>query len=190
MASFTNCYYKRTAGTSKPCYVCYRPTTTVLSTANTVDWVYTCDGHLKDPGFASPLDDGAVTPAQKAGLSAEEIAQVTKEWEERQKRKQQKAKEKEKEDKGDDKKDDDTDKDKNEKPKERDSSKSSASASPKPPGSAATSPSPTPSHAKYALHRDVFAMRQHEHRKRRQAAQAKELAPRLPSAPMSALPKP
>jgi hypothetical protein len=169
----------------------------VLSTVNTTDWIYTCDNHLKDPGFASPLgesDDGtAPGTAQKAGLSAEEIAQVTKEWEERQKRKQQKAKEREKEAKAE--ADKDSNKDKTEE-KDGKMKGDGDSKDPKvsPPSSkspsAPLSPAPTPPRARYALHRDIFAMRQHEHRKRKQTAQAKDLAPRFPTAPTSSLPNP
>ena len=41
----------------------------------------------------------------------------------------------------------------------------------------------TPKHEKYSLHRHIFAMRQDEHRRRRQASEARTLAPKLPSAP-------
>lgn len=199
MSTFTNCYYKRvsgaqctrlsalgnvadmqvtmlqTAGTPKACYACSRPTTTVLSTVDTVDWVYTCDSHLKDPGFASPLDDGP----KKTGLTPEQIVEVTKDWEERQKRKQEKAKEKEqeKEEKVEDGKES----------KGKDPKETSKPATPKP-STPSTLSTPAPSHQRYALHRDMFAMRLAEHRKRRQAAQAKELAPRLPGAPRQPLP--
>ncbi|OCH95952.1 DUF1742-domain-containing protein [Obba rivulosa] len=180
--SFTNLYYKRTAGTPRPCYICHKPTPTVLATANTTDFVYACDTHLKDPGFASQVDsstDGVGAGAAKTSLAPEDIAKVKQEWEERQKRKQDKAKEKEK---GKDEKDGADDK--GGEGKEKDTTKSVA----KTPGSlspAQASPSPpaTPSHEKYTLHRDIFALRLAEHRKRRQVAQAKELAPRLPGTP-------
>lgn len=175
---------EQAVGTPKACFVCYKPTTTVLATINTVDFIYTCDNHLTDPGFASRIGespDGAAGGASKAALSPEEIAKVKEEWEERQKRKQQKAKEKETE------KDQDKDKEKTEslskedKPKSTTPSQSTSSASTPP-------PAPSPSHQKYSLHRDIFAIRQAEHRKRRQAAQAKELLPRLPGAPRGGLP--
>jgi hypothetical protein len=34
--------------TAKPCYICRRPTRTVLATLKTDDFVYTCDAHLTD----------------------------------------------------------------------------------------------------------------------------------------------
>ncbi|KAF9647044.1 DUF1742-domain-containing protein [Thelephora ganbajun] len=175
--SFTNLYYKRIAGTPRPCFVCYRPTPIVLATAQTVDFLYTCESHLKDPGFASRIADD---PPPKPALSVEEIAQVKTDWEERRKRKTEKAKEKEGEKgKGDDKD--------GGKPKD-DSSKDKTTKTP--PKVTPPAPAPTPqqpSHEKYALHRDVFALRTAEHRRRKQTAQAKELAPRLPGAPRSAV---
>ncbi|KAK7060272.1 hypothetical protein VNI00_001037 [Paramarasmius palmivorus] len=175
--SFTNLYYKRTAGTPKACYVCFKPTTTVLATINTVDFIYTCPAHLNDPGFATQVGEAsdAASGARKMGLSAEEIEKVKKEWEEKQKAKKDKEKEKEKEK---------TDNDK-EKEEKKDDDKKSKETTPKSPpiSPPSTSPSPGPTHQRYTLHRDFFAMRLAEHRKRRQATQAKELAPRLPGAP-------
>lgn len=127
--------------------------------------------------------------AKKLGLSSEEIAKVREEWEERQKRKREKAKEKEKETEGD--KDG---KDKKEGAKDDKKASSPTPETPKPsstpstPSSAGTSSTPT--HQRYTLHRDIFSMRLAEHRRRRQVAQAKELAPRLPSAPRTTLPSP
>ena len=167
--------------TAKPCFVCYKPTTIVLATINTVDFLYTCPVHLTDPGFATALgesNDGTAGGPRKMGLSAEEIAKVKEEWEERQKKRLEKEKAKQKEedskkDKSDDKK---ADKETTTEPK--------AEA----PASAPTTP--TPSHQRFTLHRDFFAMRLAEHRKRRQMAQVRELAPRLPGAPNGGLPNP
>ncbi|KAA1466078.1 DUF1742-domain-containing protein [Dentipellis sp. KUC8613] len=187
--SFTNLYYKRTAGTPKACYVCYKPTPTVLATANAVDFIYTCDAHLKDPGFATQLGDSGdgVSPggAKKMGLSPEEIAKVKEEWEEKQRRKKEKAEkakaEKEAAAKDGEKKDEDKES------AGKDKKSKSPSPMPKTPGSLPASPSgsgtPTPSHDRYALHRDLFAMRLNEHRKQRQSKQMRELAPKLPGAP-------
>ena len=152
--------------------MCYQSTPIVLATAQTVDFLYTCESHLKDPGFASRIADD---PPSKSVLSAEEITQVKADWEEKQKHKAEKTKEKETEKgKGDDK---DSGKPKDESSKDKTPPK-------------ATSPAPTPaaqqpSHEKYTLHRDIFALRTGEHRRRKQAAQAKSLAPRLPAAPRS-----
>ncbi|CCM03371.1 uncharacterized protein FIBRA_05501 [Fibroporia radiculosa] len=183
--SFTNLYYKRAVATARPCFICYKPTTTVLATAQTVDFIYVCDGHLSDPGFASLVgetNDGVGAGGAKMGLTPDEIAAVKQEWEARQKKRQEK-KEKEKE-KADDAKE------KEDKIDQDGGSKAASSKVPSPPpsGSATPTTATKPSHQRYTLHRDMFALRLAEHRKRRQAAQAKELAPRLPGAPKVSLP--
>ncbi|KAH7931271.1 DUF1742-domain-containing protein [Leucogyrophana mollusca] len=186
--SFPNVYYKRTAATAKACYVCYKPTTTVLATIETTDFLYTCPTHLTDYGFATRVTEPE-PEARKIGATPEEIAKVKEEWEERQRRKKEKAKEKaEKEKEKDDKaKSEDKDKDKDKDTKDKDTDEKPSS----PPGSwssGQSTPTPKPSHERYILHRDIFALRVAEHRKRKHAAQAKELAPRLPGAPSSVLP--
>ncbi|KAK0453154.1 DUF1742-domain-containing protein [Armillaria borealis] len=173
--SFTNLYYKRTTGTPKACFVCYKPTTTCLATINAVDFLYTCPTHLTDRGFASPIQEEPAKPA----LGDDEIVKVKEEWEEKQKRKAEREKEKEK-DKEDKEKDKDDDKDKKEK---KSTPPKSSHSSVSPP----STPKSSPAHERYALHRDIFAMRQTEHRRRRQAAQAKDLAPRFPGAPRGGL---
>lgn len=121
-----------------------------------MDFVYTCPGHLKDPGFASAVgesNDGA-SGARKMGLSPEEIAKVKEEWEEKQKKKLEKeklAKEKEKAEK-EKNKDKDDNKDEESKDKGKDKK-----ASTKLPGSLSPTPPVTPTHERYALHRDYFA---------------------------------
>jgi hypothetical protein len=122
--------------------VCYRPTPTVLATINTVDFIYVCPGHLSDTNFASRIAD-ADAPA-KSSVSAEEIAKIKQEWEDKQKKKQEKGKEdgKEKED-GKDKKSDA-------------GSSKEASKSPTPAPAASTKPA-APAHERYSLHRDFYA---------------------------------
>lgn len=159
----------------------------MLATINTVDFIYVCDVHLTDPGFASLVSEtndgvGATGGAKKMGLSPEEIAKVKEEWEERQKRKQEKEKEKEKE-KAKDAKDGDKDG-----KSDKDTKSSTKKAVPSTSGSVTPASPPTPTHQRYTLHRDIFALRLADHRRRRQATQAKELAPRLPGVPNSAPP--
>ncbi|KAJ7499222.1 VPS4-associated protein 1 [Mycena latifolia] len=175
--SFTNLYYKRTAGTPKACFVCSKPTTTVLATISTVDFIYTCPTHLADTGFASPVVDpeAAKTPT----VSQEDIGKVIADWEDRQKRKKDKE-EKEKATKDKDSKDS---KDDDSAKVGKDTDSKDAAGSPKFPGSFSPKSAPVPTHERFTLHRDIFSMRLGEHRKRRQAAQAKDLAPRLPGAP-------
>lgn len=190
--SFTNLYYKRTAGTPRACYVCYKPTTTVLATVNTVDFIYVCDGHLTDPGFAAKVGesgDGVGAGAKKMGLSPEEIAKVKADWEERQARKKEKEKEKSKD------KEQEKEKEKNKKESDKaqedkeGKSTKDRQESATPPNAGSGSATPQPTHERYTLHRDIFALRLAEHRRRRQAAQASALAPRLPQAPKAPLPQ-
>ncbi|KZO94816.1 DUF1742-domain-containing protein, partial [Calocera viscosa TUFC12733] len=167
--SFQNLYYERAVATPRPCAVCLRPTTIVLSTMGNVDFIYTCERHLTDPGFASKLPEAGALPTPKAPVDDELVKEVKEEWEEKQRRK------KEKEDK--DQKEKDKDK-KDEKGKDK---KASTPTSPSPPVTPSAPAAPT--HQKYVLHRSIFAARQLEHRKRRQAREAKEVAPRLPGVP-------
>lgn len=168
--SFPNLYYKRTTATAKACYICYKPTTAVLATIDTSDFLYTCATHLSDHGFATRVLEPE--SEHKIGISIEEIAKLREEWEEKQRRKKEKAEKDKTVDEGEKKEND---------------GKSEKSS--KVPGSLPTSGSlsPRPTHEKYILHRDIFALRVSEHRRRRQTSQAKDLAPRLPGAPSSSL---
>ncbi|KAI6035501.1 VPS4-associated protein 1 [Pisolithus orientalis] len=174
--SLQNVYYKRTAATAKACYICYKPSTTVLATVDTTDFLYTCPVHLTDPGFATRVKDHDNDDTKKLSASAEEIARVKQEWEEKQKRMREKQKQKQKEEK---RKEDD----KQKVPEES----STSDKKPEAPGAGQPTVSPRPTHERYVLHRHIFNLRLAEHRKRRQAAQAKTLAPRLPGIPSSTM---
>jgi phage protein D len=112
----------------------------VLATINTVDFLYTCTGHLADRGFATSL---GVNETQQVKLTEGEISRIKEEWEERQRKKEEKEKERKK----------------NKEKTETDSTKDKEgdTKSPKVPGSLSASPTPTPTHERYALHRDYFA---------------------------------
>ena len=119
-----------------------------MATISTVDFLYTCPGHLTDPGFATLVSTSDVP---KVVVSADEIAKVKAEWEEKErKRKEREKAEKEKE----------KAKEKEEKDKEKDSDnkvgdkEKEGSKSPKIP--AAPSTPPPPAHECYTLHRDFF----------------------------------
>ena len=174
--------------TSRACYICSKPTATCLATTNAVDFIYTCDAHLSDPGFATEIITVDPNAAPKeAAVSKEEIARVKAEWEAKEARKKKaKAGEKGAAAEGAGEKKDDAADDK------KKSSSSDKSPSPPVPGSlssppAASGSSATPTHKRYSLHRDFYAMRQAEHRRRRQTKQIHELAPRLPGAPRGSL---
>ena len=109
-------------------------------------------------------------------MSKEEIARVKAEWEAKEARKKDKAKETAKGGGKDAKGEAGNE--------EEDGKKGAKSPSPSGSSTAAGSGAATPTtHKRYSLHRDFFAMRQAEHRRKRQTKQTQELAPRLPGAP-------
>jgi len=112
------CYYKmeniwhlrKVAETSaKGCFICYKPTSSVMITPDNKDYFYICPAHLKDKNFAVPTDDEAkaMEERKKKEDLDKEIELIKKEYEEKLKRKKEKSKKK------DDNKD--ADKDKSEK---------------------------------------------------------------------------
>ncbi|KAF9247132.1 hypothetical protein BU15DRAFT_69970 [Melanogaster broomeanus] len=165
--SFQNIYYKRTAATAKACYICYKPTTTVLATIDTTDF--------------HPESD-----TKKTGASLEEIAKVKEEWEEKQRRKKE-NKDKEKDTEGKDKNQEGNEAGDGKKAEGSQEKKPDITKAPTSSSSGQSTPASKPTHERYILHRDIFALRVADHRRRRQAAQAKDLAPRLPGAPRSTL---
>lgn len=139
----------------------------MLATINTVDFLYTCPLHLDDRGFATKFKED---PEGVKGVTEEEIARVKAEWEAKQKNKSAKDRDR---DKGAPER---SSKDNEEQQISQQLQRNSHQTI----GSRAT----TLIHDKYSLHRDFFAMRQAEYRKRRQVAQAKALAPCFPGAPL------
>ena len=149
--------------------MCNRETRTVLW--NPQDWLYTCDTHLTDPGFATLVVDPApAAPVAKPAPSEEELKKIKEEWEERQKKKKDAA--------AAATQDRETGKD-DAKPAEMENKR--------PPAQAFTSPNAEPTHQKYTLHRQIFAMRVNALKKKQQASQAKAVAPRLPIVPRGAV---
>ncbi|KAI0002951.1 VPS4-associated protein 1 [Russula compacta] len=184
--SFQNVYYKRATATSRACYVCSKPTTICLSTANAVDFIYTCDAHLSDTGFATELVDPAAAAPKEEAVSKEEIARIKAEWEAKEARKKDKDKAKETNKSGGK----DTGGEGEKEGVKKNGTKSPSPRTPSSPPShspVASSGAATPTHKRYSLHRDFYAMRQAEHRRRRQTKQIQELAPRFPGAPRGPL---
>lgn len=145
---------------------------------------------LSDPGFATQLGESSdpvgAPGAKKMGLSPQEIAKIKEEWDLKQRLKADK-KEKTSSDPSSDSPNPDPSKD-GDKSKDDDKKSPTSTSTPPIPGSLPSSGTSTPTatkptHQRYSLHRDFFAMRLAEHRKRRQAKQMQELAPRLPGAP-------
>ncbi|KAK3312708.1 VPS4-associated protein 1 [Apodospora peruviana] len=109
--AFRNEYaHRKVAETSaKSCEICFKPSTSVLITADNKDFFYVCPSHLKDPGFCTPKIDQAAIEARKKKELEEEIERVKKEYEEKKKKKEEKEK-KDKDKKDKDKKKDDKEK--------------------------------------------------------------------------------
>lgn len=109
-------HHRKVADNSaKACWICYKPSTSVLITPDNKvrpprsgcslaskycqDFFYTCIGHLSDRGFCQPDADEAAAAAarEKKEELDREIEKVKKEYEEKQKIKREKRKAKEKE---------------------------------------------------------------------------------------------
>lgn len=168
---------------------------TVLATIDTADFLYTCAVHLTDRGFATRAPE-QVQEHKKVSVSPEEIAKVKQEWEEKQRQKKDKVQGKEGGQVDGDGKNAAGGVQRDAEGKQADAGESVDGKQEKSPANAVPIPSASPSegstsrstHERYVLHRDIFALRTADHRRRRQAAQTKDLAPRLPGAPRSSLP--
>ncbi|KAL1655225.1 hypothetical protein SLS61_002109 [Didymella pomorum] len=99
-APFENTWYHRKVAenASKPCNICFKPTSSVLITPNNKDFFYVCIGHLSDRGFCQPDADEAkeLTERKKKEEMDREIEKVKKEYEEKQRIKKEKRKAKDK----------------------------------------------------------------------------------------------
>lgn len=97
--AFSNTYHRRQVASqaSKPCFVCYKPTTTVLNQEDSKDWFFTCPGHLSNRGFAIPVVDQEAEAAKHRKEELDrEIEAIKKEYEEKMKKKKGKYKDKDK----------------------------------------------------------------------------------------------
>ncbi|GKZ21854.1 hypothetical protein AbraIFM66951_009387 [Aspergillus brasiliensis] len=158
-------HLRRVADTAaKSCYICYKPSSSVLITPDNRDFFYVCPSHLQDRHFCSPIVDTEAAAAKaKEEAMAREIEKVKKEYEEKQQRKKNKDAEKEK-----DKKENDKDKEKDDKSsakkgdeedkkmqKERDDKIESIKNS----GSKGATASSDDSPRVFALHKNFYQMR-------------------------------
>ncbi|KIW96755.1 uncharacterized protein Z519_02146 [Cladophialophora bantiana CBS 173.52] len=148
---FPNVYHLRTVAeaSSKPCYVCHRPSAKVLITPDNKDFFYVCVSHLSDRGFASPVVDAEAEAAKKKKeWMDKEIEKIKQEYEEKQRKR--KAKKKAKDDDKDKRKEEEDD-DKAE--KERDDKIKAIQAG----ANANDKPEDIP--RVYALHKNFYQMR-------------------------------
>lgn len=123
-----NLYHRRLVAESgaKACWICYKPSSTVLVTPDQDDWFHVCPGHLKDLKFAVPKDEKELAEKKRQEELDKEIEAVKKEFEEKMRKKlaRRKQKEYEKDEKKEEKKkkekteDEQDEKDKEEKLKE------------------------------------------------------------------------
>lgn len=113
-------HLRRVADTAaRACYICHKPSSSVLITPDNKDFFYVCPVHLKDRNFCSAIVDAEEQEAKrKQEAMAAEIEKVKKEYEEKQRRKKEKSKEKEKEKEKTDGKDEDKKKDEQKSTKE------------------------------------------------------------------------
>lgn len=97
---FENLYHKRAvaANASKACFICFKATSTVLTTPDGKDWFYVCAGHLADKGFATPVGEDAAQLAErrKKEQMDKEIELIKKEYEEKKAKRKNKGKAKDK----------------------------------------------------------------------------------------------
>lgn len=86
---------------AKACWICFRPSTTVLITPENDDWFHVCPGHLKDRKFAIPQDEEDLEEKKRKEELDKEIEAVKKEYEEKmqKKRERRKGKDADKDDK-------------------------------------------------------------------------------------------
>ncbi|KAI5360121.1 Putative VPS4-associated protein [Septoria linicola] len=170
-----NLYHRRLVkdADAKACWICYKPSSTVLSAPDNSDWFYVCPGHLTDNKFAIPKDAEDLVKKAKDAEIEKEIEEVKKEFAEKMKKKmdRQRIREWEKEGKNvkeeqkklDEKSEQDLKEEEEKKLKELEKKKEPEKAS-------VTGP------RIFELHKNFWNMRQ---QKKAQAVQAKRQAERL-----------
>jgi hypothetical protein len=105
-----NLYHRRLVAESsgKACWICYKPSSTVLITPESDDWFHVCPGHLTDRKFAIAKDEEDLAKKKREEDLEKEIEAVKKDYEEKLRKKAEKRKAKDK----DKEKDKDAEKDK------------------------------------------------------------------------------
>ncbi|RHZ82742.1 hypothetical protein Glove_104g42 [Diversispora epigaea] len=171
-----NLYTNRTATSERPCFVCSKFTSAVLTTGDGLDWFYICTSHLNDSSFASPVVP--VSEPVKTTIKNDDSTIIPKkEGEKEMKRKEEKE----------EKKDELTTKEKNEKQDDDKEKKGELKKEIKStPPSNQVSPLP-PEPKQYILHRDIFYLRESCLIKKRQEKESQNLLRQLPSVPKTPL---
>lgn len=93
-----NLYHRRLVAeaSGKACWICYKPSCTVLITPESDDWFHICPGHLTDRKFAIPKDEEDLAKKKREADLEKEIEAIKKEYEEKQRKKADKRKDKDK----------------------------------------------------------------------------------------------
>jgi hypothetical protein len=112
-----NLYHRRLVAESsaKACWICYKPTPTVLTTPDNDDFFYICPGHLVDSKFAIAKDAEDLAKKKRDEEIEKEIEKLKKEFQEKMKKKLDRRRQKEHEKDGKktvDEKSDEADEDK------------------------------------------------------------------------------
>ncbi|KAK5116657.1 hypothetical protein LTR62_007331 [Meristemomyces frigidus] len=97
MATPINIYHRRLVAeaSAKSCWICYKPSSTVLITPDQADWFHICAGHLTDPKFAIAKDAEDVAERKRKEEVDKEIQAVKAEFEQKMKKKMERRKQKE-----------------------------------------------------------------------------------------------
>jgi hypothetical protein len=97
MAPPKNLYHRRLVADSaaKACWICFKPSATVLATPEPYDYFYICPGHLKDPNFAIAKDAEDLAEKKRQEAVEKEIEAVKREFEEKMRKKLDRRKQKE-----------------------------------------------------------------------------------------------
>ena len=128
-SGLTNLYHRRLVADSaaKPCWICYKPSSTVLITPDSSDYFYLCAGHLSDSKFAIAKDAEDLAEKKRQEQLEREIESVKKEYQDRLAKKAAKKAAKDSKDEkksASDKEADEAEKEKDEKVKELEAKKS------------------------------------------------------------------
>jgi len=97
MAASKNLYHRRLVAESaaKACWICFKPSSTVLTTPDLYDYFYICPGHLTDPKFAIAKDAEDLAEQKRKEAVEKEIEAVKKEFAEKMRKKLDRRKQKE-----------------------------------------------------------------------------------------------
>ncbi|RGB26212.1 VPS4-associated protein 1 [Rhizophagus diaphanus] len=177
-----NLYTHRIATTDKPCFICNKYTSSVLRTDNGLDWFYTCESHLSDRGFATPIPEPEPEPklpvvqSTRVSISQKDDSSKSKSDPDINQEKDKsndstKVESKQQEGSEDNVKEQTEDKQQVATPK--------SPEKPQPPKS--TKPK------QYKLHSNIFYLREDKLNKKRQKEEAQKILSKLPNVPKNSL---